>query len=122
MKFKELMSLVKKSKEQDLDIFCWANHLEPIKRPVKKSLLEQVYSQGVKKGINYNWSFTCQGDKVPMRSDYGTASTIVAMIAEMASMVEDMEQVQITLTPVDWIAGIGFCGESQTLDLKTSKA
>lgn len=121
MKFKELMSLFRKSGEQDLDIFCYLNRLEPIKRPVKKSLLEQVYSQGIKRGINYDWSFTCQGDKVPMRSDYGTATTIVARIAEMASMVEDMEQVQITLTPIDWIAGIGFCGKSQTFGLKTSK-
>lgn len=122
MKFKELMSLFRQSREQHVDIFCYLNHIEPIKRPVKKFLLEQLYSHGVEKGTNYDWSFTCQGNTVPVKSRYGTATSIVVRLAEIASMVEDMEQVQLTLSPVGWIAGIGSCGKRQTISLKTSKA
>ena len=52
-----------------------------------------------------------------MSSSYSLVKTIAYMIAEIACCVDDLDEVDVTLCPIDWKAGIGFAGEKKTFKL-----
>jgi len=101
----------------DVDTHMCLARVKPLKRKSVKPLLEQLYSHG-QKGINYDWKMFYKGIYIQLSSHYSLISTIAHKIAEIACCVDDLDEVDITLCPIDWKAGIGFAGEKKTFKLK----
>ena len=99
-----------------VDIHMYLAKVKPLRRKSVKPLLEQLYSHG-HKGINYDWEMCYKGTPISLSSRYGLVKTIAYMIAEIACCVDDLDEVDVTLCPIDWKAGIGFAGEKKTFKL-----
>jgi hypothetical protein len=101
-----------------VDIHMYLSKLETLKEVLVKPLLKQLYSQGEKKGVKYGFKLSYKGTDVSMSFSLATMNSIAHHVVDIASRVEDLDELDVIFCDVDWVRGLGFPGKEKMIKLK----